>query len=110
LDVLFRCASTDSEHYRLIAFLASKNGLWKSLPNRYNRWIIFFLVFSYALMQVGWDQERRVRGNLIYVNIENNKVVIEYDGLENGITQDLIERGISKDDIILAFLPDSKKS
>jgi hypothetical protein len=63
----------------------------------------------YALMQVGWDRERRVRGNLIYVNIENNKVVIEYDGLENGITQDLIERGISKDDIILAFLPDSKK-
>jgi hypothetical protein len=32
----------------LIAFLASKNGLWKSLPNRYNHWIIFFLVFSYA--------------------------------------------------------------
>ncbi|NCQ84391.1 MAG: XisI protein [Microcystis panniformis Mp_MB_F_20051200_S9] len=63
----------------------------------------------YALMQVGWDQERRVRGNLIYVNIENNKVVIEYDGLENGITQDLIARGIAKEDIILAFLPDSKK-
>ncbi|MGV2387375.1 MAG UNVERIFIED_CONTAM: XisI protein [Microcystis novacekii LVE1205-3] len=51
-------------------------------------------------MQVGWDQERRVRGNLIYVNIENNKVVIEYDGLENGITQDLIARGIAKEDII----------
>ena len=61
-------------------------------------------------MQVGWDRERRVRGNLIYVNIENNKVVIEYDGLENGITRDLIERGISKDDIILAFLSDSKKN
>jgi hypothetical protein len=30
--------------------------------------------------------------------------------LENGITQDLIERGIAKDDIILAFLPDSKKN
>jgi hypothetical protein len=39
----------------------------------------------------------------------NNKVVIEYDGLENGITQDLIARGIAKEDIILAFLPDSKK-
>ena len=35
-------------------------------------------------------------------------VVIEYDGLENGITQDLIARGIAKEDIILAFLPDSK--
>ena len=24
----------------------------------------------YALMQVGWDRERRVRGNLIYVTVK----------------------------------------
>jgi hypothetical protein len=29
----------------VIVFLTSKNGLWKSLPNPYNHWIIFFLVF-----------------------------------------------------------------
>jgi len=58
----------------------------------------------YALMQFGWDRERRVRGNLIYVCIKDGKVLIEYDGIEGGITQDLIERGISEQDIVLAFL------
>jgi hypothetical protein len=59
----------------------------------------------YALMQFGWDRERRVRGNLIYVSIKDGKVLVEYDGIEGGITQDLIERGISENDIVLAFLP-----
>jgi hypothetical protein len=59
-------------------------------------------------MQVGWDRGQRVRGNLIYVVIENPKVIIEYDGMECGITQDLVNEGISEQDIILAFLPYSQ--
>lgn len=58
----------------------------------------------YALMQFGWDRERRVRGNLIYVSIKDSKVLIEYDGIESGITQDLIQKGIPERDIVLAFL------
>jgi hypothetical protein len=60
----------------------------------------------YALMQFGWDRERRVRGNLIYVRIKDGKVLIEYDGIEKGITQDLVQRGIPERDIELAFLPE----
>ena len=60
----------------------------------------------YALMQVGWDRGKRVRGNLIYITIENGKVIIEYDGMESGITQDLINKGMLERDIVLAFLPD----
>jgi hypothetical protein len=59
----------------------------------------------YALMQVGWDRGRRVRGNLIYVTLGENKVWIEYDGMEQGITQDLIAAGIPQERIVLAFLP-----
>jgi hypothetical protein len=62
----------------------------------------------YALMQVGWDKGRRVRGNLIYVTLLNEKVSIEYDGMERGITQDLITQGIPEQDIILAFLADAQ--
>ncbi|OUL25823.1 XisI protein [Nostoc sp. T09] len=58
----------------------------------------------YALMQVGWDREKRVRGNLIYVTLLGEKVIIEYDGMESGITQDLIDTGIPEEDIILAFV------
>jgi len=59
-------------------------------------------------MQVGWDRGKRVRGNLIYVIIENGKVIIEYDGIECGIMQDLVNKGISEQDIVLAFLSDSQ--
>ncbi len=59
----------------------------------------------YALMQVGWDRGRRVRGNLIYITLQDGKVYIEYDGMECGITQNFIEQGIPENDIILAFLP-----
>jgi XisI protein len=57
----------------------------------------------YALMQVGWDRQRRVRGNLIYVTIENDRVFIEYDGTETGITDELVAAGIPRDSIVLAF-------
>jgi hypothetical protein len=65
----------------------------------------------YALMQVGWDKQRRVRGNLIYVTIQpvdvaspvENRVVVEYDGTETGITDELVEAGIPRDNIVLAF-------
>jgi XisI protein len=57
----------------------------------------------YALMQVGWDRQRRVRGNLIYLTIQKDRVFIEYDGTENGITDELVAEGIPRDNIILAF-------
>lgn len=64
----------------------------------------------YALMQSGWDRGLRVRGNLIYVTLRDDKVYIEYDGIERGIVDELIRRGIPKDKIVLAFLsPSSEK-
>jgi hypothetical protein len=62
----------------------------------------------YALMQVGWDRGRRVRGNLIYVTLRDGKVWVEYDGMEQGIIEDLVEAGIAKERIVLAFLQDSQ--
>ena len=61
----------------------------------------------YALMQTGWDRGRRVRGNLIYVSLHKNKVHIEYDGIEHGITDDLVRGGIPEDHIVLPYLNDT---
>ena len=60
----------------------------------------------YALMQVGWDRGRRVRGNLIYITLQDSKIYIEYDGMEHGIKSDLIAQGVSEENIILASLPE----
>jgi hypothetical protein len=62
----------------------------------------------YALMQAGWDRGRRIKGNLLYVTLREGKVWIEYDGMEQGITQDLIAAGIPPERIVLAFLPDAQ--
>ena len=55
----------------------------------------------YALMQA---RGRRVRGNLIYITLQDGKVVLEYDGIEHGITDDLIRQGVEEKDIVLALL------
>jgi len=55
-------------------------------------------------MQVGWNRGKRVRGNIIYITLGEGKVYVEYDGIERGITQDLIDRGIPQNNIILGHL------
>ncbi|MEC4986844.1 MAG: element excision factor XisI family protein [Oscillatoria sp. PMC 1068.18] len=62
----------------------------------------------YALMQTGWDRGRRIRGNLIYVTLEADRIYIEYDGMESGIIQDLIAKGIEREQIVLSYLPETE--
>ena len=57
-----------------------------------------------ALMQTGWDRGIRVRGNLIFITIRDEKVHVEYDGIERGIADELVDRGIQQEDVILEFL------
>jgi hypothetical protein len=45
---------------------------------------------------------------LLYVTLREGKVWIEYDGMEQGITQDLIAAGIPPERIVLAFLLDAQ--
>ncbi len=62
----------------------------------------------YVLMQTGWDQGRRVRGNLIYIALHDGKIYIEYDGIEHGVADDLIRGGIPEDHILLSYIAELK--
>lgn len=57
----------------------------------------------YVLMNVGWDDGRRVHGSLVHIDIIDGKLWIQRDGLEHGVASELIEAGIPKDRIVLAF-------
>jgi hypothetical protein len=58
---------------------------------------------QFILMDHGWENDRRVHGCLFHAQIINGKISIEYDGIEDSITEDLVAAGVPKTDIILAF-------
>ncbi|MBA3924360.1 MAG: XisI protein [Nostocaceae cyanobacterium] len=57
----------------------------------------------YLLVNVGWDDERRVHGCIIHLDIINGKIWIQRDGTEHGIALDLTEAGVPKEHIVLGF-------
>jgi hypothetical protein len=57
----------------------------------------------YCLVDAGWDRGRRIHGLLIFVRVLSGTVQIEYDGMECGITDDLIEAGVAEDAIVHAW-------
>ena len=57
----------------------------------------------YLLMLVGWEGIRRVHGCLIHVDIIDGKIWIQRDGTERGVARDLLDAGVPRDRIVLAF-------
>lgn len=57
----------------------------------------------YLLLRVGWDGMKRKYSALLHLDIKNDKIWIQQDYTEEGIATDLLELGIAKSDIVLAF-------
>ena len=60
---------------------------------------------SYLLMTLGWDRKTRVHGCLIHLDIINDKVWVQRDETEDGVTREIVAAGILSSDIVLAFHP-----
>ncbi len=60
---------------------------------------------NYMLVKVGWWKEGRVRGATLYVRRRTDKFWIDEDWTEEGIATNLLEAGVPKEDIVLAFHP-----
>lgn len=57
----------------------------------------------YQVTHVGWSNKRRVYGCILHLDIKNEKIWIQHDGTEGGIANELIGRGVPKEDIVVAF-------
>ena len=57
----------------------------------------------YMLMLVGREGVRRVHGCLVHLDIIDGKIWIQRDGTEHGVARDLLEAGVPRDNIVLAF-------
>ncbi|MEN8218276.1 MAG: XisI protein [Pseudomonadota bacterium] len=58
---------------------------------------------NYGLIDVGWNLTGRVHSIIFHLRIEKGKIWIEWDGIESSVTQELVDAGIPKKDIILGF-------
>lgn len=57
----------------------------------------------YQVVNTGWEKDCRVYGCLIHIDIQDDKIWIQYDGTEGGVAHELVEAGIPKQDIVLAY-------
>ena len=64
----------------------------------------------YLWMSIGWINKKKINNTQIHIRIKNEKIYIEQDWTERGITSQLLEAGIPKEDIVLAFYdPESRQ-
>lgn len=59
----------------------------------------------YLLLRMGWTSEGRLFVPTIYARLHNGKIWIENDWTEQGLATELVERGVPRDDVVLAFHP-----
>ncbi len=57
----------------------------------------------YFLMDVGWDGMKRIHYCLLHIDIKNGKIWIQKDFTHDGVATDFMEKGVPKENIVLAF-------
>ncbi len=57
----------------------------------------------YMLLDLGWTNSKRVQSIYTYIRLHNNKFWVEEDWTEDGVATNLLDAGISRSDIVLAF-------
>lgn len=59
----------------------------------------------FFLMHEGWQGNKRIHGMVVHAEIQDGKIWMHYDGIEDSITAELVAAGVPKDKIVLAFHP-----
>jgi hypothetical protein len=65
---------------------------------------------QYMWLLIGWEGKKKIRNIQVHIRLENDKIWIEEDWTEEGIANELLREGVSKEDIVLAFHdPETRK-
>jgi hypothetical protein len=58
----------------------------------------------YQLVHLGWkNSSTRIYGCALHVDIIDGKIWVQHDGTEDAIADQLVEKGVPKQDIVLAY-------
>ncbi|HSM83650.1 MAG TPA: XisI protein [Nodosilinea sp.] len=93
------------EHYRPLVqeILAEYSRVDFSNPELKTELIFDIERDRYQVVHVGWSNKRRVYGCVLHLDIIDGKIWIQHDGTEGGIANELVDRGVPKQDIVLGF-------
>jgi len=59
----------------------------------------------YLIIDEGWHNIKRIHDLIFDAEIRNQQIWLHHDGLDHGITDELVAAGIPKTSIVLAFHP-----
>jgi len=59
----------------------------------------------YMLLRIGWTPKGRLFVPTLYARLRHGKIWIENDWTEEGLATELLERGVPREDVVLAFHP-----
>jgi XisI protein len=57
----------------------------------------------YLLLAIGWNQQKRIYGTTIHLDIQDDKIWIQQNTTEFDLASDLVEMGVPKQDIAIGF-------
>jgi XisI protein len=63
----------------------------------------------YQLLDVGWEELKRVYNCFMHLDIKDGKIWIQRNMTEADLAQELVERGVPKEDIVLGLHPSYKR-
>jgi len=64
----------------------------------------------YQLLTIGWrDELKRILNIIAHVDIIDGKIWVQRDFTEPSISEQLVDRGVPNDDIVLGFQPPYKR-
>ena len=64
----------------------------------------------YLLLKYGWPRGKHTHYTKLHVRIAENKIWIEEDMTEDGVGNELVEAGVPREDILLAFNPPESRN
>lgn len=63
----------------------------------------------FLLLTFGWDGDLRIHSVVVDVELRDGKFWVHRDGTEDGIVADLEKAGVSRERIVLAWIPESER-
>lgn len=98
------------KYRQIVQEVLSKYGSFKGIPREVETQVIFDTVRDhYQIVNVGWRELDRTYGCPIHIDIKDGKLWIQQNLTDYDFIGEMVEKGIPKEDIVLAFHPPYKR-